>query len=576
MNSWACTSLLLAAVTSSQPGGQGAPQLKRVAVVVGGTRIEGRVTRLGKLQDLRFSPFDTAYGGLLVRREGKSLAARKPKSGALLWRFLDPDGGWPDVFASDETGLYVATSLKPDNSLPDDKAVWRLDPKTGRPSGTFALPPPPKPWVSQVVTAVLPGPGALAVLSDLTSLSPDPDRRGFRACRLALYMPHGSRLLWQTVWPNPGGSLERGFWLGDALEEEAQPRWKMLTWVGDKLLVCPSDVGPLKLVRAQDGREESELARLWEFRTGFIGPSIYSYVLARNGLVGWEPRGAAADEPDKTVEGSVLAGPVAVKCKPSRWSEGDVVYVAVLRTNTAAESEYVGDAYLYEIRVSRNGNLEPVSVTPLPRKPIGPYWVEGDSVTWACEKYGLVRSSPSDCVEAGPWMNGTYDLLDHVGRLEWYREAPPVKPNAWLRCGNAAHAAAFFGNLAIGDAGPPYLLRKGDRTVRMPMAITELRTGLRQIFEFQLVLDGPASIPKAAGLDYDGAMATVYPYPYRIGLAKVAGDRLLVGLSRDEVVYQAEFDLRRILRAAAPAAIADSGGPPSLSARPRRRAKSSK
>jgi hypothetical protein len=541
---------LFAAVAYSQPGGQAVPQLARVAVVIGDTRVEGRVTRLGKLEDLRFSPFDTAYGGLLVRREGRSLAARDPKSGAVQWRFYDPDGGRSDVFASDETGLYVATALAPDYSLPYDKVVWRLDMKTGRPSATFALPPLPKPWVSQTVTAVLPGPRGVAVLADLTSLSPDDDRRGFRACRLAFYTAHASRLVWQAVWPSKGGSHWRGSCLGDALEDPAEPQWKMLTWVGDKLLVCPSDVGPLRLVRVQDGQEESELARLWEFRRGFVGPSVYSYFVARNGFAGWEPRDSAGDEPDKTLEGRVLAGPVAAKGKPSRWCDGDLIYVAAERARTEEDSVPVGDAYMYEIRLSRKGKLEPVSVTPLPRQPTGPCWVDGDSVTWACEYYGLVRSSPSECVEAAPWMNGTDAVLDHVGRVEWYREAPPVKPNAWLRCGNAVHVAAFFGNLAIGDAGPPYLLKKRDRIVRVPMAITELRTGLRKPFELLLVLDRPASIPDAAGLDYDGAMATSYPYPFRIGLTKVAGDRLLVGLSKDEVVYQAEFDLRRILRAA--------------------------
>ena len=136
------------------------------------------MTRLGRLKDLRFSPFDTGYGGLSVRREVRSLAARDPKSGAVLWRFYGPAGGRPDVFASDETGLYAATSLTADYSLPKDKVVWRLDLKTGRPSTTFALPPLLKPWVSQTVTAVLPGAQGVAVPADLTSLSPNPEGVG--------------------------------------------------------------------------------------------------------------------------------------------------------------------------------------------------------------------------------------------------------------------------------------------------------------------------------------------------------------------------------------------------------------
>src|SRR5204862_860145 len=54
-----------------------------------------------------------------------------------------------------------------------------------------------------------------------------------------------------------------------------------LSWLGDRLLVCPEAMEPVRCLNPDTGTEIWQVDRLWEFQRGFIGPSVWSHFISR-------------------------------------------------------------------------------------------------------------------------------------------------------------------------------------------------------------------------------------------------------------------------------------------------------
>ncbi|MBS1718305.1 MAG: hypothetical protein JSS72_11295 [Armatimonadetes bacterium] len=385
-------------------------------------------------------------------------------------------------------------------------------------------------------------------------------------------------MLWQKSWAQEPFREGRGYLMAAAYPNFSDSSVSPLTLAGNYLLVCPSPTEPIHMVKLRNGSEASSLEKPWEFRRGFIGPSVWQHFVSRNGrgfMDDWEeaagkstdgkvwkggsPFGAPAQpdaQPVKTekkekvyepVTGKILAGPVSVQIDTEggrRW----LVFLVVYRSGPGMYADYTGDSFLYELRTNY-GSIDPVSITPMPRYVLPERaWIDGSSAVWPCQNNSMVRVSPSESAISSGGIGMGPGAPDCVGRIAWFREFEDVNPKAWLRLGSTPQVAARAGQYVIRAAGAPYIVNKADTLVHFPMAVVELETGAAKQFELEAYLDKPASKPETNYRGDTTSITTIGPYYFGLGPIQADDSKLQVILGSERAVFRTEFDLDTIIQ----------------------------
>jgi ankyrin repeat protein len=266
-----------------------------------------------------------------------------------------------------------------------------------------------------------------------------------------------------------------------------------LSWMGERLLVCPEALQPVYCLNPDTGSEIWRVERLWEFRRGFIGPSVWSHYISRFGVEDHEPAKKSIDAERKAFDEqyrcALVGGPVSVPLDFKRGTDSHSIFLAAVKGPASGWAGYLSDCLLYEL----GDDGKPVSMLTLPRVVDGSRsCVREGGVIWKCQNDTFVKIRPSRStpgVTMGP--GGPNRLSD----LVWARQVLYQQPKAWFVSGKAGDPAAFGESHAYCLPGGGYVLEKEDTIYRFPIAAVDLSTGIDSTFVLNVPFKGPFPLP---------------------------------------------------------------------------------
>jgi hypothetical protein len=480
------------------------------------------------------------FGDLEIQLGQTSAKAVDAATGKPAWEAVFKDEGPMRWLAADATSIYLA----PQKSEEPPVTVRRLEAATGKWLDPIVIPPGEQKektaeWAGGLI--LLEG-GALVLavtLVDDPKIHDDGSLISYRVLRFGAGKPDP---LWSKSFAS-AGSRERP---GAYLFASRRPDYAVdgpvpLSLLGDRVVVCAGAKEDVVCLKLADGSESWRLPRIWEFRRGFIGPSVWSHYLGRWGLeshdfaLAEKELGKARNtslEHHKAVKemvakvkaryenerGFIVAGPVAVPGKKTS------LFVVAGRSEPSPWAGYLADAVLYEI--SEGG--EPVATAILPRmvNP-GQQFMDGGGVLWGCPQAAFVRVVPTH-QERG---FGPGERADMLCRIDWYRNPQEPEPKAWwLKADPAGDPVAWTKTHAFRLFGDAYVEKKGDKVYHFPIGRVDLATGGVDVFTLHVPFDGEVPQPKT---NYRGTEEQVHTYgPYLLGITwmEIVGDTLEVVL----------------------------------------------
>jgi|GEM_PF-5878883 len=311
---------------------------------------------------------------------------------------------------------------------------------------------------------------------------------------------------------------------------------RVFNWVGDKLLVCPDATGPIVELSTADGKPAWSLDRPWEFRRGFIGPSVYANYLGRFGVEEYELKKEdekkLRQEFDKQFEGQIVGGPIYVNPSASYPRDGRI-FVAVSLAFTDVWGGYTGDCILYEV----NGEGKILRRTVLPQLVDGATSkAVSYSTVWSTQNNGMLRARALE-------SNGGYGMgmqnPDCTGKLDWFTQHDSGIGEHWLSHGSAGDFTAFSDTAAFRSNKGWFADSAKATHLTFPIEVTDLKTGNAK--EALLTIPAPFKIerPPADEKSYHNSD------PGGIGIVGLAVSRgkLRVQIATEKKISYAEFDL---------------------------------
>jgi hypothetical protein len=312
----------------------------------------------------------------------------------------------------------------------------------------------------------------------------------------------------------------------DAARHAVQP----LSWMDGDLVVCAGPLDDILCLFADDGTKKWQMTRLWEYRRGFIGPSVWSHYISRDGedRVDEKKTPPKKEEPDKLQ--SIVAGPIVVKAAAGESS----LFVAV------AKGPMRWGAYLSECTVYELGHDgQPITMTSTPRLVIGGrHEVVDGGLVWACQGGGFLRVAASKNFLArfhGMGPGGS----DCLTAIDWHRQFPKSEPKAWLGSDPAGDPIAMGAGKAFRVPTGGYVAAPAEKVFRFPITMIALDSGMSRNLELSIPFDGKIVEPKTncsirTFPDGTKSIHAMGPYVMAVTLLQVDRDRLRITLGMDE------------------------------------------
>ena len=303
-----------------------------------------------------------------------------------------------------------------------------------------------------------------------------------------------TKALWTKAFPCSGERPYTGGYLwGIPPPEYAGSDIQHVSWMGDRLLVCPEALQPIYCLNRDTGSEIWHLGRVWEFQRGFIGPSVWSHYIARFGFEEFDAKARSSEkarkEFDKQFTCALVAGPIAVPLQVERGNATHSIFVAVSRGPAGAWAGYLSDCIVYEI----NDGGAPISMATLPQMVKGSqHSVRRDGVIWRCQNDTFVKVSP---VRSAPVVSMGGGGADGTACVAWLRHLPYAEPVAWLSAGKAQDAVVFGDSHAFCLPAGGYVARKNAPIYRFPISAVDLSTGLDTDLLLNVPFKGEIPIP---------------------------------------------------------------------------------
>ena len=406
------------------------------------------------------------------------------------------------------------------------------------------------------VLEVLPVDGGVIVLTTLAKKQPSKKDHAIQAYQLCLFKEGADKPAWTNQFPSAGERPYTGVYVwGIPAPQYARSDLQRLSWMGERLLVCPEAMQPIFCLNPDTGTELWRVDRVWEFQPGFIGPSVFSHYISRFGIEESEAKKSRIDQErkafDKQFECALAGGPVSVPLNFNPGRHGHSVFVAALKGPAGEWAGYLSDCVLYEL----GDDGEFVSMVTLPRIVKGSqFCVRGSDVIWKCQDEIFARVSPSRS-ELGGVMGGGPDGLSN---LEWVQHVRYQDPQAWFVSGKAGDPAAFGENYAYCVPGGGYVLRKEDRHYSFPAIALELSTGGETPLVLNVPFEGQFPLPtnnlskKTVGNGVEFNHAWNSHLLAITGLA-AEGNRLEISLGTETHSWVLSFEVEKALPAPATA-----------------------
>jgi hypothetical protein len=494
-----------------------------------------------------------------------------PKTGKERWSAKSPDGFLLRWLGADEAIAYFSgyrPAREKEDPQPESPAVVRrLDLKTHKWLDSLTVAPKDKKDGKrrEVIQAAFVDGGRLFVLSVLLKEEQkegQPVEDHLDAYRVTCFQEGKSA--WSTEYPSRGGQEQPGVVLlwSARRPDFASSSVQHLTRIGDDVLVCAGGQQDLIRLDMATGKERWRVPRVWEFRRGFMGPSVWSHFISRYGVepgledeaagkvdISKEDQKRAKAALDRAVkeqarfECDIVGGPVVITGPGRGGRARHTVFVAVARAARSEFAGYLSDCIVYEL----DGSGKPLGMATLPRMVNGWQFARSrDGVIWGCQKGAMVR------IAAGADDNPLLDMgpggPDLVCRVDWYRQPRAARPKAWLRADPASEAVAFTPTHAFRAAAGGYVGRRDESVYRFPITVIELTTGTERTITLAVPVAGKIPEPNKNFSKMGETISTYGAYLLGVTDLRMEGQSLRVILATKESAAEVEFDLGRYLR----------------------------
>lgn len=410
-------------------------------------------------------------------------------------------------------------------------------------------------WMADLpTTAGYPAEAIVAVTADdqdvvvLTAKSYAQTVAGYE---LLCFRQGAAKPLWSKSLPSSGERPYTGAYLwGIPRPNYAGSDIQHVTWMDDRLLVCPEAMQPLYCLNRDTGSEIWRLERIWEFQRGFIGPSVYAHYIARFGIeeFGAEDRGEVEvrEEFNERFTCALVAGPIAVPLGFERGSDSHSIFVAVARGPAGAWAGYLSDCIVYEI--SDEG--QPISMATLPQMVKGSqHSTQQDGVIWRCQNDTFVKLRPA---QGTPVVSMGGGGADGTSCVAWLRHLPHAEPAVWFSAGKAQDAVEFGENHAFCLPTGGYVARDDSPIYRFPISAVDLATGLDMELLLEVPFKGKIPIPEtnySSSTLPDGTRSFRTRMEWQLAITglRLHHDQLEIVLGMENWAGSVTFDLSKAL-----------------------------
>lgn len=480
-----------------------------------------------------------AAGGVAICRDDSDLVAKKADA-TDAWRISPPANWHQSVLATDPSCVYLLRWPDPKHA-PDgysgERAVARVALETGKPLESLELfQEPQQPSKDQFeIISVLADKDLVAVLGKRWREEEAKDDLQPQTLRVSLYRQGRSK----PEWTRDLESDDRKYGVQMGVSAARNPVGAgcgitPLTRLDEDLLVCATSTAPLMRLSGKDGRTIWEIPRVWEFKRGFVGPSVWQHYMTRciadgdeGGRKAFYSQNSCWNAAGPAVVHEVIAG------------HDSYVFFAVgiasKRGWDACLEEYTADCVVFEI----SGRGEVTARLTMPRFVSGGQFqqVEG-SLVWAGPEHTLSRITPirfSGVTGMGP--GGP----DCVGQLDWFRAYP--EPVRWARLMTGQWSDPFVtsGKTAIRFAGSGYVKDNERALYHFPVRIFDLENGADSLVDLRVRLSQAITEE-----DMEGKGSH---YDFGLPGMEIVGDLLRIFISNDQAQHALEFDWPAIMKA---------------------------
>jgi hypothetical protein len=289
----------------------------------------------------------------------------------------------------------------------------------------------------------------------------------------------------------------------------------------DRVLACAGPLEPVRCFDIQTGKEIWSLPRLWEYRRGFTGPSVWQHHLGRHGRDWVEEKDVKDDEKAKNDKNGdqnevnyLVGGPIVV---PQEKGEPRIF----LATGTAPPrySTYLTECTVYEV----NSSGSPVARAALPRLVQGGrFQVVDGGVVWSCGGGALVKLNNTGREAGLHFGPGGHDCLCDI---DWYRQLRVKTPTAWLTSDPSDDPLAFTSEQAFRVRIGGYVKEAKERIFRFPIAVVDLQTGQESSLLLTVPFEGdlPEPVTNVSRHTREDGTNTFATFgPYHLGITSLS------------------------------------------------------
>ncbi|NOX54453.1 MAG: hypothetical protein GXP27_08425 [Planctomycetes bacterium] len=497
-------------------------------------------------------PYQRHLGNVIVRVKGATVEALDGTSGRLRWRAECPASA-KLVPLADRAGVLYLWSQKEerqDGSGVGGITIEQLSLADGSWLKSHKIP------LSKKELARQNRPQAALPLADGLLVLTRSEQSDFPADLVVSYRltKVGNEIEWSRLFPAAGNlPLPDAFLLGSLGPSRDYAGIRGLSLLGSDVLVCAGPLEDLLVIDPSTGAIKWRIPRIWEYRRGFTGPSVWSYHLGRYGMLDYDlevastpldkleaeneeqrdyfraiqQRVHAAKVRIESQQCSLFAGPVIVpRTDMARYS----IFVVTAQSENDEWPGYLSSCVAYEV----TADGRPIGVVTLPRLVHGAQvHVHDGAVVWIGEGSAIARLWPSE-------ERGNRDLTIDV---DWWRfRFKPAERKAWLRQGAWPECVAFDKQwiLTVREGG--FVESPESRTIQFPLALLDLNTYAQHDLTLRVPFRGRVSPPKTNYSHSEEGWVTWGKFPIELTgleLGKYHLDFTLVHKNRK---YEVTFD----------------------------------
>lgn len=506
-------------------------------------------------------PFEKRVGPYLIRVEKEVLEVVDFASLKSVWKDKATNGHEYQLIGTNERTLFlVEVNRHQIKKEAKGVSVLRRDLSTGKALETVVIPSDStKEATSTRLIGAITRPDCVYLLTMHFA-----EKDGFREKPVSYQLTRFSDAIdWSENFESAGALEPPGAFIlgtrGPAFDGVSS---QTLIELDSKLIVS---AGPLEDVMAIDprtGETEWRIPRIWEYRRGFIGPSVWRYYLGRYGIEDYEIEIAsktleqikeeeefsideeylseikkqveAARDKFKDQPGWILAGPVAIKTGGNR-NETRLFLVSAQSDGNSGWANYLANAVVYEL--DDEGEL--ISSVTLPRLlQRNEFSILSDRIVWHCQDGSTLELFPTQ----GDRSSDTFT------KINWKiaKEVPERK--AWLRQGRYSLSRDYYGPYMFSLSEGGYLEQSESQEINFPILVTNLASEEKKELLLRLPFQGKAYTPTNNYSHGPNGWVSLSHYLYTITNIQVDETTLFVTIE-DEHMHNKilEFDISRLI-----------------------------